>query len=343
MAVLTLKSRELLTFPQIAIDFANHKKTIEARSELTVCEYLIDLRIFFRYLRATERGIDLDSPELDEIDIRDISVADMEKVTAETIYRFLFYADQMRGNAASARARKLSALRAFFKYLHAKKHLISRNPTADVEGPRQRKSLPKYLNLEESLHLLSVIEEDIESKSRLRDYAIVTLFLNCGMRLSELVGINLSDIDTEMASLRVTGKGSKQRIVYLNDACRDALRAYYEERLAPDPRGARTDALFLSSRMQRISPKTVQWMVYRYLGIAGLSNRGLSVHKLRHTAATLMYQTGEVDIRVLKDVLGHEQLSTTQIYTHVSDAGMQSAINSNPLARKPKKKSEENA
>ena len=332
MAVLTLKSRELESFPAIAIDFANHTKSIEGRSEQTVCEYLIDLRIFFRYLRAVERKIDFDSPAFSEIDISDITAADMEAVSAETIYRFLFYADRERGNAAVSRARKLSALRAFFRFLHTKKHLISKNPTADIEGPRHRAALPKYLTLEESLKLLSVIESDIESKSRLRDYAIVTLFLNCGMRLAELVGIDLSDIDADMRSLRVTGKGNKQRIVYLNDACRGALTAYYTERLAPDPRASKTKALFLSSRMQRISPKTVQWMVYRYLQAAGLSNRGLSVHKLRHTAATLMYQTGRVDIRVLKDVLGHEQLSTTQIYTHVSDKGMQSAIDSNPLS-----------
>ncbi len=339
MAVLTLKSRELQSFPPVAIDFANHKKSIEGRSEQTVCEYLIDLRIFFRYLRAVELDIEFDSPAFSEIDIRDISVEDMEKVTAETIYRFLFYADQERGNAAVSRSRKLSALRAFFKFLYTKKHLISHNPTADVEGPRHRVPLPKYLTLEESIRLLSMVEEDLESKSRTRDYAILTLFLNCGMRLAELVGIDFTDIDTDMQSLRVTGKGNKQRIVYLNDACRRALRAYYEERFSPDLKMVKkTNALFLSSRKQRISPKTVQWMVYRYLKMAGLSNRGLSVHKLRHTAATLMYQTGKVDIRVLKDVLGHEQLSTTQIYTHVSDKGMQSAMDSNPLsAVKPKK------
>ncbi len=339
MAVLTLKSRELQSFPQIAIDFANHKKSIEGRSEQTVCEYLIDLRIFFRYLRATEREIEFDSPEFSEIAIRDITVEDMERVTAETVYRFLFYADQERGNAAASRSRKLSALRAFFKYLYTKKHLISHNPTADVEGPRHRVPLPKYLTLEESVRLLSIVESDIESKSRVRDYAILTLFLNCGMRLAELVGIDYSDIDSEMQSLRVTGKGNKQRIVYLNDACRSALRAYCGERFSPDLKlDKKTNALFLSSRKQRISPKTVQWMVYRYLRLAGLSNRGLSVHKLRHTAATLMYQTGKVDIRVLKDVLGHEQLSTTQIYTHVSDKGMQSAMDSNPLAALATKK-----
>ena len=319
-------------FPAVALDYASQKSVIEGKSDNTVCEYLSDLRMFFRYLIATERKIDPNSEEFNEIDIRGITVADMEKVTAETIYRFLFYVDQQRGNGTAAKSRKLSALRSFFKYLYAKKHLISHDPTADIDGPKKRTTLPKFLNLEESRRLLAAVENDLESKSRVRDYAIITLFLNCGMRVSELVGINLTDIDPELTSLRVTGKGAKQRMIYLNDACRTALRSYLRERMEEDPRKQNTDALFLSSRVQRISVKTVQWMVYRYLNAAGLSNRGLSVHKLRHTAATLMYQTGKVDIRVLKDILGHEQLNTTQIYTHVSDEGMKQAMESNPLS-----------
>ena len=173
---------------------------------------------------------------------------------------------------------------------------------------------------------------DISSAEGLRDRTMLEMLYATGMRVSELVGINLTDIDPELTSLRVTGKGAKQRMIYLNDACRTAIRAYLRERLEEDPRKNNTDALFLSSRVQRISVKTVQWMVYRYLNAAGLSNRGLSVHKLRHTAATLMYQTGKVDIRVLKDILGHEQLNTTQIYTHVSDEGMKQAMESNPLS-----------
>jgi len=338
VAVLTLHGSEMELFPAIAIDYASQKSVIEGKSEQTVCEYLSDLRMFFRYLIASDRKIDVNSKEFTEIDIRGIGVADMEKVTTETIYRFLFYVDQQRGNGAAAKMRKLSALRSFFKYLYAKKHLISHDPTADIDGPKKRNALPKFLNLEESRRLLAAVENDLESKTRVRDYAIITLFLNCGMRVSELVGIDLSDIDPELTSLRVTGKGAKQRMIYLNDACKNAIRAYLPERLEEDPKKKNTDALFLSSRIQRISIKTVQWMVYRYLDKAGLSNRGLSVHKLRHTAATLMYQTGKVDIRVLKDVLGHEQLNTTQIYTHVSDEGMKQAMDSNPLSEvKPKK------
>ena len=180
--------------------------------------------------------------------------------------------------------------------------------------------------------MLSTIASDTESKTRARDYAIVTLFLNCGMRLSELVGIDLTDIDPELRSLRVLGKGSKERIIYLNDACRAALFKHLAIRLTPEYTKSRDKALFFSNRMQRISVKTVQAMVYKYLTAAGLGARRLSVHKLRHTAATLMYQSGEVDIRVLKDILGHEQLNTTQIYTHVSDRNMEDAMRHNPLS-----------
>ena len=191
--------------------------------------------------------------------------------------------------------------------------------------------------------LLETAKNDRSSRTVIRDYAILTLFLNCGMRVSELVGIDLSDINKELRSLRVTGKGSKERIVYLNDACREALAAYMSTRLTDENAfGGKEKALFLSGRRQRISVKTVQWMVYKYLDMAGLGDRHLSVHKLRHTAATLMYQQGGVDVRVLKEILGHEQLNTTQIYTHVSNAGMEQAMMQNPLSHlKPPKKGEQ--
>ena len=186
--------------------------------------------------------------------------------------------------------------------------------------------------MEEAKLLLDAVKNDKESKSSVRDYAIITLFLNCGMRVSELVGIDLSDIDHELRSLRVVGKGNKERIVYLNDACRFAIGDYISERLQSDQSKLTTKALFLSGRDQRISVKTVQWMVYKYLDLAGLGSKHYSVHKLRHTAATLMYQSGNVDVRVLKDILGHEQLNTTQIYTHISNESMEKAMAQNPLS-----------
>ena len=283
-------------------------------------------------MRARSLDIALDSAEFAEIDVSDFSTEEIRAVTREDIYSFLLYAGQDRGNGNAAKSRKLSALKSFYKYLTVKRHIIEENPTADIDTPRRRSSLPKFLTLDESITLLEAIQNDTESKTIPRDYAMITLFLNCGMRLSELVGIDLNDIDPELRSLRVLGKGAKERIVYLNDACRSALTSYLRYRQATDETGLRTKALFLSSRGQRISVKTVQWVVYKYLKAAGLENRGFSVHKLRHTAATLMYQSGEVDVRVLKDILGHAQLNTTQIYTHVSDAHMEEAINRNPLS-----------
>ena len=339
MSILTLKSEEMKAFPPIIRDFASYKSVIEGCSEKTVCEYLMDLRTFFRYLEAERLGIDTESDAFNEIDIREIDEKYICAVTGSQIYAFMLYAGQNRGNGWAAKSRKLSSLKAFFRYLRTKKHLIENDPTADIGAPRKHTAMPKFLSLEESVRLLEVIRNDSESASTVRDYAIVTLFLNCGMRLSELVGINLTDLDGSLRSLRVIGKGNKERIVYLNDACRRALADYISERQRTDTVEVHTTALFLSSRHKRISNKTVQWMIYKYLDMAGLGGRGFSVHKLRHTAATLMYRSGAVDVRVLKDILGHAQLNTTQIYTHVSDESMEKAIDANPLShvRIPKK------
>lgn len=273
----------------------------------------------------------LEGEEFDNLNIEDCDIDFVKNINTADIYEFLSFANNKRKNNARTRARKLSAIKSFYKYLNRHGELDDYNPARDIDGPKAKKTLPKYLSLEESLLLLDAIKNDEESKFRERDYAIVTLFLNSGMRLSELVGINLSDIDRELRSLRVLGKGSKERIIYLNDASREALVRWLEVRRATEGIKEK-NALFLSSRKQRISKKTVQWLVYKYLERAGLEYKHYSVHKLRHTAATLMYQTGKVDVRVLKDILGHEQLNTTQIYTHVSDASMERAMSMNPLS-----------
>lgn len=332
MATLSLSGAEFDSFPPILREFAAYKSAIENCSEKTVCEYLSDLRTFFRYYLACKAHFPTDPQSLMTIDIGGITTDDIGGISSEFIYKFLLYSGEGRGNGWAAKSRKLSAIKALFRYLTVKRHLLETNPTADIDGPKKHASLPKFLTLEESIRLLDAVREDTASETRERDFAIITLFLNCGMRLSELVGINTFDVDPEFRSLRVIGKGHKERIVYLNDACRLALQSYIDVRHRYLTRGRPNDALFLSSRENRISNKTVQWIVYKYLDAAGLDHRGYSVHKLRHTAATLMYQTGEVDVRVLKDILGHAQLNTTQIYTHVSDAHMERAIDVNPLA-----------
>ncbi len=328
----TLVSKD--EFSSLIQEYASYKRSIQGCSQKTVEEYLLDLRTFFRYLVARKAGIPFSSEEFLQLDIRGVGLKELEKLHAEDFYDYLTYIADDRANKWCARARKLSAIRSLYKYLVNKRHYLEYNPTLDIDSPKPQKSLPKVLSLQEATQLLEAVEADLESKNRIRDYAILTLFLNCGMRVSELVGINISDIDSELTSLRVVGKGSKERVIYLNDACQYALTEHLIQRLSGKYKGVSDRALFLSARDQRISVKTVQALVYKYLKMAGLESKHYSVHKLRHTAATLMYQTGHVDVRVLKEILGHEQLNTTQIYTHVSNSEMEHAMTQNPLATK---------
>ena len=325
-------------FSQLIQEFAAYKSSIQGCSQKTVQEYLLDLLTFFRYLLAREMDIDMESDAFQEIDVSSIGLERLGQIRPEDLYDFLYYTNQTRKNQWSARSRKLSAIRALYRYLVNKRHYLEYNPTSDIDSPKPQKTLPKVLTFDESIALLKSVEQDQESKYRVRDYAILTLFLNCGMRVSELVGINLADIDSQLLSLRVKGKGNKERIVYLNEACRTALAEYLLERQSSVYAAVTDRAVFLSRLNPRMSVKTVQAMVYKYLKIAGLESKHYSVHKLRHTAATLMYQSGNVDVRVLKEILGHEQLNTTQIYTHVSNSDMETAMNFNPLANQKRKK-----
>ncbi len=323
----------LAQMPSIVQEFAAYKSGIQNCSEKTVAQYVSDLRIFLRFIIANRNGIDPESEEFDKTELRSLDLPFFGSIRTTEIYSFLQYTGTVRKNLWAAKARKLVSIRMLYRYLVNKTKQLEQNPAADIEAPKPRRTLPKILSLQEAINLLDTIKEDKDSKTVVRDYAIVTLFLNCGMRVSELVGINLTDLNREHTSLRVTGKGAKERIIYLNEACQSALADYLPIRLSAEGGKAQKEkALFLSGRDQRISVKTVQWMVYKYLDLAGLGDRHLSVHKLRHTAATLMYQSGEVDVRVLKDILGHEQLNTTQIYTHVSNASMERAMAQNPLS-----------
>ena len=320
-------------FSSLIQEYASYKRSIQGCSQKTVDEYLLDLRTFFRYLVAREKDIPFRSEKFFELDISGVGLAELGKIRAEDLYDYLAYVTEDRENKWCARARKLSAIRSLYKYLVNKRHYLEYNPTTDIDSPKAQKTLPKVLTLTESMRLLSAVDNDKESKFRKRDYAILTLFLNCGMRLSELVGIDINDIDSDLTSLRVMGKGSKERVIYLNEACQAALTEYLIIRMNQKYAHVSTKAVFLSRFEQRMSVKTVQAMVYKYLRLAGLESKHYSVHKLRHTAATLMYQSGNVDVRVLKEILGHEQLNTTQIYTHVSNADIERAMEENPLAK----------
>lgn len=304
-------------------DFLSYMLTIKGKSQNTVQVYFYDLRVFFRFMKLHRNLADKET-EFENISITDIDLDFIKTITLSDLYAFLAFASNNRDNSSYARARKVASLKSFFKYVTLKAKLLDTNPAAELESPKILKRLPRYLNVEESKQLLNSIDGQFSE----RDYAIITIFLNCGLRLSELVGINLNNI--KGTSLNVIGKGNKERSIPLNQACIKALEAYMRVRPANGVKDR--NALFLSERKQRISKESVQKIVKKYIKAAGLDPDRYSTHKLRHTAATLMYKYGHVDIRSLQELLGHESISTTQIYTHLDSNQLRTAVESNPLA-----------
>lgn len=312
--------------PLTVRQYALYQRNIKGRSQKTVDEYCLDLRTFFRFMKQF-RGLTDKNKDFKEIDITDIDIDFIRTITTVDLFEFMNYAADGRSNSSATRQRKISSLKGFFNYLSIHEHILDENPAENLSPPKKKKSLPKYLTLEQSIELLNAVE----GPDKERDYCMLTLFLNCGMRLSELVGINISDVIHNNSTIKILGKGNKERIVYLNEACLKSIEDYIAVR--PNDKVIDKNALFLSKRMTRISPKTVQFIVNKYLEKIGLGGAGYSVHKLRHTAATLMYQYGNVDIRVLQDILGHENLGTTEIYTHTSSSQIEKAAKSNPLSK----------
>jgi len=315
--------------PTILRDFLVYHETIQGHSKRTVDEYYLDLRNFFRFLKHSKGKAPNDQP-IDSIPIDDVDLALVRNVTLTDIYSYMNYLSRDRGLNNTSRARKVATIRSFYKYLTSKAKLLEANPVQDLDSPRLKKSLPKYLNLEESVDLL----DSVDGKNSSRDYCILTLFLNCGLRISELVGLNKTDVRGDQ--LRVLGKGNKERMLYLNEACQQALSNWMLERDAM----ALVDqnALFVTlQNRRRISRAAVHKLVKKHLAAAGLDSTQYSAHKLRHTAATLMLQNG-VDVRTLQEVLGHDHLNTTQIYTHVDNDDLRAAARANPLGRAKQKK-----
>ncbi len=320
--------------PQILRDFLVYHETIMGQSPRTISEYYLDLRMFLRFMKLMRNDMPIRT-KLDDIDIKDVTVDFLATVTTSDVFDFLSYLANDReynpdspipdyGISATARARKLSALKSFYKYLTVRTKQLSENPVADLEYPKLRKSLPKYLTLEQSAALLKAVSGPNEK----RDYAIVMLFLNCGIRRSELVGLNLTDVYEDR--IRVIGKGNKERFVYFGTPCRKAIDAYLPERqkkVLSDNR-----ALFGSREDNRISVTAVHRLIKKYLLMAGLDATQFSAHKLRHTAATMML-SGGVDVKTVQEVLGHENLNTTQIYTHIENTELKIAAEANPLSK----------
>ncbi|MGI6560032.1 MAG: tyrosine recombinase XerC [Saccharofermentanales bacterium] len=307
-------------------EFFSYFSGIKARAPGTIQEYRYDLEMFFRFLKLYRKLVPEDT-ELEQIDISDIDEDFLRSIALSEMYRFIAWLGNERDNGPASRSRRISAIRTFFNYLSTKAKIIEYNPAAELESPKLPKKLPRYLSIEESVAVLTEAASS-DSQFSARDYCILTLFLNCGMRLSELVSINMSDISQE--TLTVMGKGGKERTVYLNSVCIQAIDDYLPERLKPT-RDSDRDALFISRNRRRISQRAVQNLVKKYIVKAGLDPKKYSTHKLRHTAATLMYQYGEVDLRSLQQILGHSSVSTTEIYTHINDDMLHEAVENNPL------------
>lgn len=320
--------------PGFLKDFLTHLKVIRGRADRTEEAYYIDLRTFLRYIKLTN-GLVSPECEFEQISIADVDFEYIKDFKIYDAYNYLRFLKDERGNSKKTRARKCSALKQFYFYLSKKAMMIKEDPLTDLELPKIDKQLPRYLSLEQSQDLLSTVSSD----GSVRDFCILVLFLNCGMRLSELVGLDINDYSKDNRTLRIFGKGGKERLVFLNNACVQALEQYLAERNA-DPKNADLKAIFISRNHRRITTRRVQMIVEESLKKAGLNNLGISTHKLRHTAATLMYQYGHVDMLVLKEILGHESTSTTEIYTHLASENLKNAAEASPLANvaPPKKK-----
>ncbi len=313
-----MKKTEFDDVPVIIQDFLKNYLTVaKGRSDLTVSEYYYDLRDIFKFIKRDKFNIKVD--DYKEINISDLDMDFFKSITTDELYEYLF----AHSNKAVSRARKISSMKTFFNYLCNIKKIIDKNPCIGLEGPKLESRLPKYLQLDEALSLLHSVDGEFKE----RDTAILTIFLNCGLRLSELVNINLCDIKNN--TLTIIGKGNKERSIYLNEACQKAIKEYML--VKPIDNVKDKNALFLSKQNKRISPRMVELLVKKYIQLAGLDTRKYTPHKLRHTAATLMHKYGNVDVLTLQQILGHESIATTQIYTHIDREDVKQALESNPL------------
>lgn len=318
--------------PQVLREFLSYHETIKGQSKRTVSEYYLDIRMFLRFVKLMRNELPVNTP-LEDVPIKDVDLDFVRSISSTEVFDFLSFLANDRvpegshdnpGIGSAARARKLSAIKSFYNYLSVSTKQIKENPVKDIEFPKIRRSLPKYLTLEESTTLL----KSVSGPNQKRDFAILMLFLNCGIRRSELVGLNLTDVYDDR--IRVVGKGNKERIVYMGAFCRKAIDEYLVERnkiVLSDNR-----ALFGSRDKNRISVTAVHRLVKKHLLEAGMDSTQFSAHKLRHTAATLMLSNG-VDLKTLQEVLGHENLNTTQIYTHVESTELKIAAEANPLSK----------
>lgn len=315
--------------PKRVIEFLNYLENVKGKSVNTIKGYSVDLGLFFKFLKVykgLENNIELE--KIEEVEISDLGDNFIKDISLSDIYAFLAFLEKVRNNSAYARARKVATLKSFFKFLNSKIKLIDENPTVELESPKINKRHPVYLTLDKSITVLNSMDKG--NKNYYRDYCILTLFLNCGMRLSELCNIEIEKIKGD--TLTIIGKGNKERTVYLNEASIAAIENYLKNRNDLKATEEAKKYLFLSSKYRPINKRSVEILVKKHIENAGFKDQKYTPHKLRHTAATLMYKYGNVDIRSLQNILGHENISTTQIYTHVDDETLREAVKTNPLA-----------
>lgn len=317
-----MKQENFFLLPKLVQDYLTYVLVVKGHSAGTVEQYANDLNLFLKYM-VRHKGLYAASVSDDKIDLRNLDIGFFKSITLSDVYQYAVYLKNVRKNNEATRKRRLVAVKRFWSYLTDNLLLLNTNPLVTLETPKLKKSNPKYLTESEATSLLHAVD----GKNKERDFAILVLFLNCGMRLSELVSIDYNHIRSDN-TLVITGKGNKERTIYLNETCIKAVTEYMKVR---PKNGVKDKALFLSNRNTRISPRSVETMVNKYLLKAGLDGRGLSVHKLRHTAATLMYQDGGADVLQLKEILGHENLSTTEIYTHINNKTIKETVDNNPM------------
>ncbi|MGN9163408.1 tyrosine recombinase XerC [Clostridium sulfidigenes] len=318
------------SLPKILKDYLSYLSSVKGVSSNTLVAYAYDLTLFFKFLKVHNNEVTLSQDVIFEnIPIDNISSDYLKNLELVDFYTYLSFLENMRENGTYAKARKVASLKSFFHYLCSKAKIIPTDPTLDLESPKIGKRSPIYLTLDESRDLLAVANN--RDKNSPRDLCIITLFLNCGVRLSELCSINIANIKGD--TLTVIGKGNKERTIYLNKASIKAINKYLVVRndIADKVHSEDTEALFISGKYRRINKRTVERIIKKYVGAAGLDTDKYTPHKLRHTSATLLHKHGGVDVKTLQEILGHENVSTTQIYVHVDDETLRDAINTHPL------------
>ncbi len=322
---------EQSNLPELVKQYLYYITTIKNRTIKTAKAYAVDLRSFFKFYKLHKKMVPIEV-EFKNIKVNDVGIELIKQVTLIDVYEFLNYFMIENDNSPKARARKISSIRGFFKYLTFNLKLLNENPVKNLESPTLKKSVPNFLSIDESLKLLAV-QSKVNSKTKFRDYSILTLFLNCGLRLSEMESLNLNSLKIEERSLKIFGKGEKERLLYLNKACLVSLENYFKFERSKIKNNDKEKAIFLASRTgKRLSARQIQKIVERALQNADLNDKGYSPHKLRHTAATLLYRYGKVDLLVLKELLGHSNVGTTEIYTHVANESLEQAMSKNPLS-----------